>query len=367
MSRRLARVPDSSERSAPPPGDPLMSFDAEDQLRPAPGPVAKPATIRHPANIALAAVTLAVLGAVAVTYALGAKRIGSSPSAAASAATGTVSFTSEPAGATVAIDGQAQGVTPLKLTLASGAHRAEIALGTATKALPFTVDAGGVLAQHVEFVGAALTETGRLDVTTDPPGARLSIDGAPVGRSPLTLPSLTAGKHTLTINSDGATVQRSVTISAGATATVMIALPANAASSGGWMQIKAPFELQIFENDQLIGSSGVSRLMLPGGTHDLDVVNTALEFRSRVRVTVVPGSTTSAPVTVPNGTISVNALPWADVTIDGHPVGTTPLRNLSVPIGSHEIVWKNPKFGERSRTVSVPARTPVRIGVDFSG
>jgi serine/threonine-protein kinase len=64
--------------------------------------------------------------------------------------------------------------------------------------------------------------------------------------------------------------------------------------------------------------------------------------------------------------LSVNALPWAEVEIDGQPVGTTPLANLSLPIGSHEIVWKHPERGERRRTVAITASSPARIGVDFS-
>jgi serine/threonine-protein kinase len=71
-------------------------------------------------------------------------------------------------------------------------------------------------------------------------------------------------------------------------------------------------------------------------------------------------------VTIPNGSLSISALPWAEVLVDRRPVGTTPLGNLSVPVGTHEIVWRHPQLGERTRTVTVPARTPVRVGVDFS-
>jgi len=45
---------------------------------------------------------------------------------------------------------------------------------------------------------------------------------------------------------------------------------------------------------------------------------------------------------------------------------TTPLGNLSVPIGSHEIVWKHPTLGERSKSVAVTLQGPVRVSIDFS-
>ncbi|PWT79784.1 MAG: hypothetical protein C5B57_13295 [Blastocatellia bacterium] len=59
-------------------------------------------------------------------------------------------------------------------------------------------------------------------------------------------------------------------------------------------------------------------------------------------------------------------MPWADVEIDGRPVGTTPLANISVAIGSHEIVWKHPQRGERRQTITVTARSPARVGIDFN-
>jgi serine/threonine-protein kinase len=69
---------------------------------------------------------------------------------------------------------------------------------------------------------------------------------------------------------------------------------------------------------------------------------------------------------MPNGSLSINALPWAEVYIDGEYAGTTPLGNVAVAIGSHDVVWRHPELGERRGTVSVPANTPARIGVDFS-
>jgi hypothetical protein len=91
-----------------------------------------------------------------------------------------------------------------------------------------------------------------------------------------------------------------------------------------------------------------------------------LEFRKTVSVQIAAGKTASAIVSVPNGSLSVNAVPWAYVEIDGRSVGITPLAKLSLPIGSHEIVLKNPFRGERRQTVTVTARSPARVAVDFS-
>jgi serine/threonine-protein kinase len=71
------------------------------------------------------------------------------------------------------------------------------------------------------------------------------------------------------------------------------------------------------------------------------------------------------PVSVPDGRVSLNALPWAEVLIDGRPVGTTPLANLAVPIGHHEVVFRHPQFGERKQNLTVTATTPARIGINL--
>ena len=68
---------------------------------------------------------------------------------------------------------------------------------------------------------------------------------------------------------------------------------------------------------------------------------------------------------VDTGQVYVNARPWADVWIDGRLVGTTPLSAVSVPTGTHEIIWRHPEFGERRQTVVVSADVPTRLGVDL--
>ena len=49
------------------------------------------------------------------------------------------------------------------------------------------------------------------------------------------------------------------------------------------------------------------------------------------QVDVQPGRTVKVNVTIPNGALSINALPWANVWLDGQPLnGTTPFANLAV-------------------------------------
>jgi hypothetical protein len=63
--------------------------------------------------------------------------------------------------------------------------------------------------------------------------------------------------------------------------------------------------------------------------------------------------------------VNLQALPWAEVWIDGQRVGETPIGNLSVPIGPHEVVFKHPQFGEKRHAISVTLSAPVRLSVDM--
>lgn len=204
---------------------------------------------------------------------------------------------------------------------------------------------------------------GQVEVTSDPSGAKVIVDGTERGVTPITLP-LDPGSHSVIITDGRSTTTRNLEVAAGANVTLAATL-APAGLAAGYVTISSPIELQVFENGQPIGNS-VSKLLLPAGKHELDVVNEALEFTQRITVNVQPGSTSKANVPLPNGSISVNALPWAIVWIDGKDVGTTPVATMTVPIGNHEVVWRHPQFGERKQTVTVTAKMPVRLVMDFN-
>ena len=123
--------------------------------------------------------------------------------------------------------------------------------------------------------------------------------------------------------------------------------------------------MQIFENGRLIGVTTADRLMLPVGRHDLEFVNEALEFREKHSVAVSSGKVTSLAIKPPNGSLSINARPWGEVLIDGRSVGLTPIANLAVPIGVHEITWRHPQLGEARRTLAVTAKSPTRVSTEF--
>ena len=105
--------------------------------------------------------------------------------------------------------------------------------------------------------------------------------------------------------------------------------------------------------------------MARAGRHDLEFVNSVIGYRVRRVVDVKAGQITSLSIPVPNGTLNINATPWASVWIDGTAYGETPLGNLSIVPGEHEIVFRHPQLGEHRQKILVRPETPARLAVSL--
>jgi hypothetical protein len=51
--------------------------------------------------------------------------------------------------------------------------------------------------------------------------------------------------------------------------------------------------------------------------------------------------------------------------VNGERKGETPIGNLGVPIGQHDVVFRHPQFGEQRRSVTVTSGGIARVGVDL--
>ena len=318
-----------------------------------------PAGRRPMGKIAAAAVALIVISAGGV-YA-GRKLLSSGSSVSAN---GTLSINSNPPGAQVVVDGQVSGVTPLSLALKAGPHNVELRGSGDPRQIPVTITAGKELSQYIEL--PKVTAFGQLQIRTEPAGANVTVDGIPRGKSPVLVESLAAGEHSVVLDAENANVKQTVSVEAGMTASLVVPLASAAVEpASGWIAVTAPVELQIFEGKRLVGTSQSDRLMLPAGRHDLDVVNDTLGYRQTRTVQVAPGKTAAVKLDWPKGSIAINALPWADVWIDGERVGETPIGNHSLPIGPHEILFRHPELGEQRFATTVSLKAPARVSVNL--
>jgi PEGA domain-containing protein len=278
---------------------------------------------------------------------------------------GTLSVTTNPPGAHLFVDGVERGVTPLSVPLKPGSHSLEVRGDGAPRLLPITIVAGAQVSQYLELPKAAAA-VGQLHVRTEPAGARVSVDGVGRGSAPVTVSELTPGEHSVVVESDLGLIKQSVTIEAGVTASLTVPLGApEGAPVSGWINIAAPAELQIFENKRLLGTSQMDRLMVSTGRHELELVNETLGYRATRTVQVAAGKVTPVRLEFPKGTIALNAIPWAEVWVDGEKVGDTPIGNLSVTIGTHDVTFRNPDLGEQRHQATVTLVAPARLSVDL--
>jgi hypothetical protein len=281
-------------------------------------------------------------------------------------ATGSLEVGTNPQGIAIFIDGAPHGVTPLKAQLPPGQHVIELRTDTERRRIPITLSAGSQVSQYLEFARTPST-SGELLVRTDPAGANVSVDGTFVGRSPVSVSDLSPGTHTVVMQHDAGTLTERVLIETGRTASLVVPLgAAQKSAAAGWVRLDVPADVQVFENGRFIGSSEIDRIMLPIGRHDLELVNEALGYRARRTVQVTAGQTSSIRPEWPRGSMALNAVPWAEVFVDNERVGETPIGSVTVPIGTHEVVFRHPELGERRRTVTVTtAAEPLKVGMDF--
>jgi hypothetical protein len=207
---------------------------------------------------------------------------------------------------------------------------------------------------------------GRLSIVTDPPGARVEVDGKPYGVSPVVIDGLAAAEHRVKVSSDNGSVHRTIAVAADVMTDLVFSLPRTTAPVAGWVAVSSPFPVEVVEHGEIVGSSGASKIMLAAGRHEVVLRNAGIGFEMPRSVDIAPGRVVPLAVDPPKGALNVNARPWADVLIDGNLVGQTPLSNLPVPLGPHQITFRHPQLGERSERIVVTAGAVNRVGVDLS-
>lgn len=316
---------------------PLSAFDSRPQTNDADAAVAElvsrlaqpPARERWrvPGHVAaiLAVFLLVILGqAFYIGFSL------SGEVRASAAPTGELVLSSHPAGARVAIDGRDHGVTPLVVTMPVGTHHVAVfGQGGVSEAFDANVTTAGAVTRHLVLAAAAAPA-----VAVPAPSAAIRADAVAVAPSPVR-----------------------------ETPVARAAIPAGPAA--GWLRVQAPFAVQVFERGQLVGSSASERILVTAGAHVFELVNDTLGYRTTMKAVVGAGRTEALTIDVPHSAVQVNALPWAEVLIDGRVLGETPLANLQLPIGAHQLVFRHPDLGERTQTVTVRLDGPNRVTADL--
>jgi hypothetical protein len=350
------------------PADPLNEFPSED-AEPEPSVTEAPQSPphRHRVILALIAAVAIIEACVLAWQGFGYLQAAPAPQ------DGTLSVQTEPAGALILVDGVARGSTPFTARLVARRYNVELRWGSETRSIPVEVTTGSTIAHHVDL-HSRLADAGfvRLEFASRPAGAQISVDGAVRGTAPLAIEDLTPGRHEIVLTSadssgggrsgDGpGTAGPSLAIT-----TVVAPTQARPAPAAGWLTVASPEVMQILQSGKLLGTSQSERIMMPAGRHRIEIVSEALDYREARMIEVVGGRTSTIRLDLPDSTIDINAVPWAEVWVDGRRVDETPIGKFPARIGTHEVVFRHPQLGERRQTVVVKRGTPARVSADLT-
>src|SRR5262249_9401680 len=171
----------------------LLAFPSEATLcqedaSSADAPKAKPIAVQaSPSSTRQTILAVVIVAGVAAGFALVAIRRIPLPSFATTAPrTGNLTIATQPPAADVLVDGERRGTTPLTLALPAGTHTITIQSDGDTRVVPLTLAAGADVTQHFELkTREGVAQFGRISIVTEPPGAKVLIDGRTHGVSPL--------------------------------------------------------------------------------------------------------------------------------------------------------------------------------------
>jgi TonB family protein len=118
---------------------------------------------------------------------------------------GSLHIESEPAGATVTLNGEARGVTPLDVAdLYLGNHEVKVELkGYAPDTRTIVLSEDAPTSDLKVPLSKAAPAMGLAEILSTPAGAQVKIDGAGAGQTPLTNLSLKVGRHEVEILKEG--------------------------------------------------------------------------------------------------------------------------------------------------------------------
>jgi hypothetical protein len=277
--------------------------------------------------------------------------------------TGTVNVTSDPSGADVKLDGVLKGTTPLAITgVSPGTHTLRV---EKTGYLPFTapVDVTGGATTSVHAVldpVPPVVVNGTIEVTSSPTGAGVSLDGMYRGTTPLVIPDVSNGIHTLRLEESGYIPwEEPVIVTAGETTYVHATLTTVPPATGSVTVQSDPDGANVYLDGGLQGLTPVAITGVSPGPHIVRIEKTGyLPYQKDITVTA--GSTTIvsaalAPVPPPTtGSVNVQSEPdGANVYLDGALAGITPLLVSNLTPGNHVVIIELTGY-ESYENTSVP-------------
>lgn len=270
---------------------------------------------------------------------------------------GTLTINSTPAGATVLVDGQAIGQTPLEAkAVPAGPHQVVLRLaGHKDFPLTLTIREGRDLMVPALPLQPDAAPKALVTVNSIPPGATILLDGETVGQTPSNVP-MSVGQHVLALKLDGyADVTREVELKPGED---LFLLPFQLKAQGGRINLTSdPAGATVLVNGQELGRTPCT-VELPPGAYDLEF---RLPDRPAVmqKVVLTAGQTQNVPlIELPaaQARLKVSSDPaGAAILLNGKSTGKVTPAELEVTPGAVRVQLQQEGYQIKELDVQVTA------------
>jgi serine/threonine protein kinase len=124
------------------------------------------------------------------------------------------------------------------------------------------------------------------------------------------------------------------------------------AGQEGFLTLRSDPWCDVYLDGTKIGMTPLFRAPVPAGPHELTLRNDVAGARRQLSVEVAGEGELKETIHFPHGFLVVRAKPWAQVFLDGRPLGVTPLQPQPVVEGPHQVRLVNPEL-QRDETRSV--------------
>ena len=276
---------------------------------------------------------------------------------------GTLILETQPAGATVAIDGKTVGTTPLTLEeIAAGDVRLELSSERyLTLEDVLTVEGRGITQRYSKDL---IPGWARVSLSTIPDSIEFTLDGQPLTKTGDIL-EIMAGSRQLTLSAAGY-VSRTIELDAVANTDLDLGAVELAAAEGVLRLTSQPSGASVTRDGQFVGTTPVDVAMSPNVNHQI-VLRRAGYQANTFRASLEKGSTEQKAITLKPtlGDVNVQITPAnARIAVNGvdQGVGSS---TLSLPSVEQTILVSAPGYASVERKVTPRAGLAQRLKIDL--
>ena len=235
---------------------------------------------------------------------------------------GLLLVTTEPSGCDITIDGISLGHTPKLVASLDASQTHKMLLqkpGYQSRTVEVKFSGRTPIVRHEKL----LLDSGTLNISTDPVGADVTVNGIPRGKTPVKVSDIPKGRSSVSIVMNGYESEvREITLNPGDTQNLFVALKAKPGTL--WLS-SVPAGARFYVNGQARGKGPLAINSLAPGTY---LVRAELEGHGTLErnITIGYGQTLSEEFRLENvvGRLEVKSYPiGAQVLVDGHIVGVT--------------------------------------------